>query len=352
MRVLMFLKSLRRETGIYLFLVFLLTACDLQEQANPRFPFLYSGATMGTSFSIKVSQLPETVQAESLKQRIDEVLDQVNSRMSTYLPQSELSRLNQAKAGSWLPVSEPLFTVLKKAKEISRLSRGAFDITVAPLVNLWGFGPDPMTFTSPDDEQIKSGMKQTGHELFELDVDKLAVRKQIDELNLDLSALAKGYAVDLVALVLEDYEIDRYMVEIGGEIKLKGTNLENKAWRIAIEKPTADRRMIQKIVPVTDISMATSGDYRNFFEEDGVRYSHTIDPRTGRPISHQLASVTILAEQCMDADAWATALTVLGPDEGFRLAEEQNIAALLITKTTEGFVEKSTAAYQKYFEVK
>jgi FAD:protein FMN transferase len=348
----MFLKSSRRETGIFLFLVFLLTGCDLPEQVNASFPFLYSGATMGTSFSIKVSQLPESVQKEVLKQRIDDLLEQVNDQMSTYLPQSELSRLNKAEAGKWIVVSEHLFAVLKKAKEINRLSGGAFDITVAPLVNLWGFGPGPMKFRSPTADQIESKMKRTGSELFELNVETLTVRKKIDELHLDLSALAKGYAVDLVASVLDDYAIDRYMVEIGGEIRLKGTNLEDKAWRIAIEKPTADMRMIQKVLPVTDVSMATSGDYRNFFEENGVRYSHTIDPRTGRPITHKLASVTVLSEHCMNADAWATALTVLGPDEGFKLAEEQNIAALLIIKTTEGFVEQSTTVYQKHFEVK
>ncbi|WP_031432777.1 FAD:protein FMN transferase [Methylomarinum vadi] len=307
---------------------------------------------MGTSFSIKVSQLPKTVAHEALVQQIDELLSLLNRQMSTYLPDSELSLFNSSQSTEWQPASPALFQVLAEAKRVNKQSRGAFDVTVGPLVNLWGFGPDPISFVAPPEDQIAAKLHLIGSNHLFLQDDGLAIRKDIPQLYLDLSALAKGYAVDRVALLLEQQGIENYLVEIGGEIRLKGVNIQGKPWRIAVEKPAADSRMIQKVLPVSDICMATSGDYRNFFEVDGVRFSHTIDPRTGRPITHKLASVTVLSQTTMTADAWATALTVLGPVQGFELAQQKNIAALFIIKTDAGFMEKSTSAFNDFFEVK
>ncbi|PKM38440.1 MAG: FAD:protein FMN transferase ApbE, partial [Gammaproteobacteria bacterium HGW-Gammaproteobacteria-10] len=183
-----------------------------------------------------------------------------------------------------------------------------------------------------------------------LRTEPLSIKKDHSDLYIDLSAIAKGYGVDQVGLLLEKKGINDYLVEIGGELRLRGRKPDGNDWRIAIEKPTSEQRMIQKIVSITDISVATSGDYRNFFEAEGVRFSHTIDPRTGRSINHNLASVTVLSETAMEADAWATAFMVLGAEQGLRLAEQQHIPVLFITKTEKGFSETSTSAFSDYFK--
>ncbi len=348
----MHIKSIKLGAGFGLLLFFLLSGCDIQSHSNKPYPFQYSNGTMGTSFSIKVSRLPESVTEEELIRQIDVLLQDINAQMSTYLSDSELSRFNVSQSTEWQSVSPPLLEVLSAAKQVYKQSSGAFDVTVGPLVNLWGFGPDPMTFVAPPQQRIDQMLQIIGSDHLQLDEVENLVKKDIAGLYIDLSALAKGFAVDQVALLLEQQGINDYMVEIGGELRLKGLNIQQKPWRIAIEKPAADRRMIQKVLPVTDIGMATSGDYRNFFEVDGVRFSHTIDPRNGSPITHRLASVTVLNEAAMVADAWATALTVLGPADGFQMAEEMKLPALFIIKTDDGFTEKSTSAFIEFFEAK
>jgi thiamine biosynthesis lipoprotein len=241
-----------------------------------------------------------------------------------------------------------LFEVLKAAQKISKLTQGAFDISIAPLVNLWGFGPDEMTYTVPEEGEIKQQLNQIGYQHLLLSDKADKIKKMIPSLILDLSALAKGYAVDQVALLMERSNISSYLVEIGGEIRLKGKNVDGQLWRIAIEKPMPDNRVIHKVLPISNIAMATSGDYRNYFEKDGIRFSHTIDPRTGYPVTHKLASVTILSENTMEADALATAIMVLGPNDGYQLAEKKQIAALFLIKTGTGYEEKSTSEFINY----
>ncbi len=327
-----------------MFLFFLLSACD-NNYAQKSYPFAYHGQTMGTSFSIKSSRVPEGFNAEQLKQQINEHLAAINGQMSTYLEDSELSVFNRSRSTDWQPVSQALFTVLSTASKISGKTQGAFDITVGQLVNSWGFGPDPMTFIAPKQAIIEQEMQQMGYQHLHFRPEQMSIRKDIPELYIDLSAIAKGYAVDQVADILETAGLEDYLVEIGGELRLKGGNLSNEPWRIAVEKPTPEKRMIQTVFPFTNTALATSGDYRNFFEVDGVRFSHTIDPRTGHPIKHKLASVTVLNQACMEADALATAFMVLGPDEGYQLAEQEGIAALFIIKTEQGFDEKATSAF-------
>ena len=326
------------------FPVFLLSACE-QQGGTKKYPLDYSEAIMGTSFTIKVSALPSSLKSDELKLRIKDLLDKLNGQMSTYQHDSELSLLNKNQSTQWVPVSAALYSVLKEAKNIADLSQGAFDITVGPLVNLWGFGPDQMSFEVPDERLIQQQLTKTGYQHLLFDDNKQQVRKELPDLYIDLSAIAKGYAVDRVGLLLEKHGIADYMVEIGGELRLKGKNIAKRPWRIAVEKPTADKRMIQKVLPLSDISLATSGDYRNFFEQGGVRFSHTIDPRTGKPITHKLASITILSDTTMKADALATALMVLGPEQGFKMAEEEKIAALFIIKKDDMFIEKSTSSF-------
>lgn len=340
----------RRGVGIILLLVFLLSGCS-DQAAKKQYPFSINDLTMGTSYSVKVSSLPEGLAPEQLREEIKTSLQHINAQMSTYRQDSELSLFNASRSIDWQSVSEDLYKVVDTAKKISELSVGAFDITVGPLVNLWGFGPDPMTFTAPAQVLIDQKMKLIGYQHIELRAESLAIKKNIPELYIDLSAIAKGYAVDRIGMLLEAHDIADYLVEIGGELRLRGNNLQGEPWRIAIEKPTPEQRMIQKIVPISNVAMATSGDYRNFFEVDGVRFSHTIDPRTGRPITHKLASVTVLHETTMEADALATAFMVLGPEEAFKLAEWKHIAALFIIKTEQGFDERSTSTFSETIKV-
>jgi len=344
------LRTIRRGSVFLLLLVFLLSACDKQEEKS-KYALHYSDAVMGTSFTIKVPQLPASLSNDEAKTQIKTLLDVLNGQMSTYQSDSELSLFNKSQSTEWKIVSPSLYSVLKQAKTISELSKGAFDITVGPLVNLWGFGPDPMKYIAPNDGEITDKLLKVGFRFLHFDEKTKKVKKQNPELYLDLSGIAKGYAVDQVGLLLEKQGISNYMVEIGGELRLKGKNSKNKPWRIAIEKPSSDRQTIQKVLPLSDISLATSGDYRNFFEANGVRFSHTIDPRTGKPITHKLASITILSDTTMKADALATALMVLGADEGYRIAEEENIAALFIIKTKDGFVEKLSPSFLNKLQV-
>ncbi len=306
---------------------------------------------MGTSFSIKLSSYTDHIPKKKLKKQIDELLDDINQCMSTYLKESEVSRFNHSRSIDWQHESEDLIRVLVEANNVSELTQGAFDVTVGPLVNLWGFGPDPRIFKSPEKNKVERVLNQIGYKKLIIDKELQRIKKTIPDLYLDLSALAKGYAVDKVAELLEKHGFSNFLVEIGGELRLKGKNINGNPWRIGIEKPVVNNRLIQKVLPVTNISMATSGDYRNFFEDNGVRFSHTIDPRTGKPITHKLASVTIFADTTMKADAFATAMMVLGPKKGFEFAEQQKIAAYFLIKTDDDFKEQITSAFENLLEV-
>ncbi len=341
----------KRGLSLILVLVFLLSGCANNSNVE-KYPFSYSGPTMGTSFSIKVSQLPEGVRVKEIESLIKRRLFEINQLMSTYIMDSDIANINTSRSTELQFISPDLFTVIATAQDISELSGGAFDITVGSLVNLWGFGPDKARSQAPEADEIQQVLLNTGYDKIVLTTRLLTFSKTLPALAIDLSALAKGYAVDEIAQLLEKEGISHYMVEIGGELHLKGKNLQGENWRIAIEKPSADKRELQKVVSITDIAMATSGDYRNFFEQDGQRFSHTIDPRTGYPITHKLASVTVLSDTTMKADAWATALMVLGPDEGYQMAEKQALAAFFMIKTEQGFVERATPLFSDYTEVK
>jgi thiamine biosynthesis lipoprotein len=307
---------------------------------------------MGTTYSVVIPQIPDGLTTDQLKMDIEALLEMLNQQMSTYLPNSELSAVNQAEAEQWLPVSDELFEVVQLAQTVSKQSDGAFDITVGPLVNLWGFGPieNGVTVSEPTAAEIADASSSIGYQYFELDHESLSLRKNVQGLYLDLSAIAKGYGVDKVATYLDGLNITNYLVEIGGELRARGVSHRGDAWRIALEKPQAGERDIQRIVVLSDFAVATSGDYRNYVEYNGKRFSHTIDPRKGKPVSHRLASVTVLAEQAVLADAWATALMVLGEEEGYKLAEEQGLAAYFLYKQDDEFLSKETSAFTRLMQ--
>ena len=333
--------------GAFGLLVLFLLACS---ERPPRAEFRHIGLALGTSFSVKVTRLPEGVDPEELRDRLDRLLEEVDERMSTYRPDSELTRFNRSRTTRWQPVSPQLARVVAEALEISRWSGGAFDVTVGPLVNLWGFGPDPRTGKKPSAEAVRAAKVRTGYRNLEVRMRPPALRKRIPELYVDLSAIAKGWAVDRLAEYLERQGIGDYLVEIGGELRLKGRSPRGGPWRIAIEKPVAGVRAVGKILTLTDTAVATSGDYRNYFEVDGRRFSHTIDPRTGYPVSHRLASVTVLRHTCMRADGLATAFMVMGPEQGYARAEAENIPVLFLVKDEGGFRERATSAFRQIIE--
>ena len=325
-------------------LLLLTTACAPPAAVSTR--HVFQGSTMGTTFTVTVvGPLPGSV-ADRLRGDVEVTLAQVDGAMSTYDPDSELSRFNRWRRTDWFALSPPTFEVFRHAQEVSRLTQGAFDVTVAPLVDAWGFGATGPVASVPTDTDVKALLADVGQPMLEMDDDARRIRKSRPAVQSDLSALAKGYAVDRVAALLDGGGdlVEGYLVEVGGEVRARGRNEDGRRWRVGIERPVDGPPSIQRILALTDAALATSGDYRNFFEHEGRRYSHTIDPRTGYPVDHGLASVSVVAESCVRADALATALEVLGPEAGFALAQEQGWAVLLITREADGTLTEQTTA--------
>ena len=309
------------------------------------------GSTMGTQFSVKLPNGLGDQDAENVQKAVEAVLDHVDETMSTYRPDSELSRFNSSTTTEWYPVGPNLCGIVELSLQTSRQSDGAFDITVGPLVDLWGFGPGEIITEPPDDNAINSLLAVTGFEHVHTDCSLPVIRKDLADLQLDLSAIAKGYAADSVASLLSTLGFEDFLVEIGGELRIRGLNAKGDPWAIGIEAPLPDVRKPHAVVHLTDTAMATSGDYRNFFEADGKLYSHTIDTRTGRPVTHTLASVTVVENEGWRADAMATALLVMGPEEGLAFAERENMAVLMLLRTDDGIEERQTAAFAKLRDI-
>ncbi len=295
------------------------------------------GHTMGTTWSVKIAEgdLGDAARSMLLRE-IEAELERVNALMSTYREDSELSRFNAHASLEPFEASRETVEVFEIAQSISRDSDGAFDVTVGPLVAAWGFGATDRPPEPPSDAERKALAERVGFEKLRVDAEARTLTKLHPKLECDLSAVAKGYGVDRVALLLERKGHRDHLVEIGGELRAKGTRLDGRVWRVGIERPDAMTRTSQEIVDLRDVSLATSGDYRDYYEIDGQRISHTIDPRASRPIDHRLASVSVLHRDAASADALATTLNVLGPQAGFRFAKERNLAALLLVREGDG----------------
>ncbi len=307
-----------------------------------------NGRTMGTTYSVKYRPAPDTPSLPELQREVDAVLAEINHTMSTYDPESELSRFNRLRTTDWVSASASLRDVLKAAKEVGAQSEGAFDITVGPLVNLWGFGPEVHPDRIPLETDIAAARTRSGLDKVSLSEIQQAIRKHLPDVFLDLSGIAKGYGVDRVAELMTAHGIGHYMVEIGGEIRVRGHKEHDTPWRIAIEKPLAGERSVHMMLALSDIALATSGNYRNFFEIDGRRYSHTIDPTTGWPVDHHLVSTTVLAETSMRADAWATAFQVLGLERGMAIAERLHLPVLFVIEHDGQYEERVCCGFQRY----
>lgn len=300
------------------------------------------GQTMGTTYSIKLSPAPDRAMRTKLKQAIEKRLDVINAQMSTYRPDSDLTRFNRTLSTDWQQLPPPVVELVEQANRISQLTGGRYDISVGPLVNLWGFGNTGDRNTPPSQQEIDEVTKRVGYQQLHSRRTPPALRKSVAGLQIDLSSIAKGWAVDEIAGLLRAKGVTNFLVEIGGELRAQGEKAPGRPWQIAIERPSYDTRLVQRVIALNDTAMATSGDYRNFFTDGGRMYSHTIDPATGQPVEHRLASVTVLAENCAAADAWATALLAMGDRLAPDLADSRNLKALFIIRSADGLIETTS----------
>ncbi|MEO7775779.1 MAG: FAD:protein FMN transferase [Steroidobacteraceae bacterium] len=316
--------------------VTLLALLLLQGCATAHVEQLLRGHTMGSEWTVKLAGAPRE-DAAMLAAGVQQRFDAVVAQMSTYEPGSDLSRFNQSPPDAWQRLPPELFAVLGYALQLARDTDGAYDPTIGPLVNLWGFGPDPKRNTTPDADAIRAARARVGWRRIELDAGNRSARHAPDTY-VDLSSLAKGFGVDEVARYLDAQGVTDYLIDLSGKLRAGGVNARRVPWRVAVERPgpdgndSLDAITTDAAVDLTDRAVASAGDYRRFFIADGRQYSHIIDPVSGVPVGHALASVTVLAADCLTADALATALLVLGPEAGLAHARRHRIAALFVIR--------------------
>jgi FAD:protein FMN transferase len=302
----------------------------------------FSGATMGTRYRVTVVGDVST----DLQTKVDSRLAEINSLMSTYDPESELSRFNKSQSNDWFEVSDETAKVVEFALQVSKATDGAFDPTIGPAVNLWGFGPAGRRGKPPSRSEIEAVKNLIGYQQLTFRSKPPALKKTNSEICLDLSAVAKGYAVDEISYLLANAGYDSHLIVLGGEVHARGTKPHGAKWEIGIEEPDQAGEPMRRSVFLVDMAVSTSGDWRNSFNHDGVRYSHVIDPITAKPVVHKLASVTVFANSSMQADAWSTALMVMGADRGTEWCDARDVAALFFIRGGDKTIEirKSAAA--------
>ncbi|WP_052063460.1 FAD:protein FMN transferase [Nitrincola sp. A-D6] len=339
---------MRSMRSLYLLLVLLclmLLAGCAETETPPEVKRL-EGGIFGTTWVVSVADPITDEELIALRQGIEETLERVDWQMSTWKPESELMQLNDHPVGEWMAVSAELMQVLSLSQTISAQSDGAFDVTVGNLVNLWSFGPQQRPDAIPDPGQLQASLETAGYQGLQLDAAAGQARRQQDFF-IDLSGVAKGFGVDEVARYLTAQGLSHFLVNIGGEMVASGEREPGQSWRIGIELPHSGVQVAHHIIPVKDMSVATSGDYRNYFEVDGQRFSHTINPLTGWPIDHRVASVTVLTPENANADAWATAMMVLGTD-GLPLAESLGLRVLMLERNAGDWTTHLSSAMVAY----
>ncbi|QIR26679.1 FAD:protein FMN transferase ApbE [Kluyvera genomosp. 3] len=320
--------------------VILLTGCDnASAPATPKAAVtVLEGKTMGTFWRVSVVGVDKS-RAEELRTKVQTQLDGDDRLLSTWKNDSALMRFNHSRSTTPWPVNEAMADIVTESLRIGRKTQGAMDITVGPLVNLWGFGPDKQPVSTPTQAQIDAAKARTG--LDKLTVinraDRQYLQKSIPDLYVDLSTVGEGYAADHLARLMTEEGISRYLVSVGGALVSRGMNADGQPWRVAIQKPTDRENAVQAIVDINGHGISTSGSYRNYYELDGKRISHVIDPQTGRPITHKLVSVTVIAPTALEADAWDTGLMVLGTEKAQQVVREQGLAVYMIMKKGDGF---------------
>lgn len=305
-----------------------------------------SGPTMGSTYTIKFVSTSTTPAVDTAGVAVNEILDEVDRQMSTYRADSDLSRFNQLPAGSCQSMPQPVLELVSYAQQLAQNTDGQFDITVAPLLKVWGFGPQSRGKAIPTPAEIEQARAQMGYQHLQIRDNQLC--KEI-ELQLDLNSIAAGYTVDRVVKKFEQLGISSYLIEITGELIAKGKKPDGSPWRIAIEQPQDNQRVAQRILEIDGWGVNTSGDYRNYFEENGVRFSHTLNAKTGAPIAHKVAAVTVIDRSAMVADALGTVLLILGLEEGMQYSQQHDVAAMFIVREGDTFVSYNSPKFDLLF---
>ncbi|ALV91655.1 MULTISPECIES: FAD:protein FMN transferase ApbE [Pantoea] len=323
-----------------------LSGCD---QAPTRSAMVLEGKTMGTVWRVSLAGV-EPQRKDALQQVIQQQLDQDDHALSTWKKDSVLSRFNQYQGSDPQPISADMADIVVEALRIGKKTSGAMDITVGPLVNLWGFGPVKQPAHTPTDAEINAAKAQTGLQHLHViqTVDGQWLQKDLPTLYVDLSTMGEGYATDHLARLMEQQGITHYLVSVGGAVLSRGLNASNQPWRVAIQKPTDRENAVEARVDLQGHGISTSGSYRNYYELDGKRISHVIDPATGRPIDHKLVSATVIATTALEADGWDTGLMVLGTERAKALALKEHLAVYLITKQGEGFTHWMSPQFKSF----
>jgi thiamine biosynthesis lipoprotein len=308
------------------------------------------GNTMGGTWSVKLRRLPPKVARSTIQHWLQGCLDDLEAALTTYDEASPVRRFNAHRAIDWFPVPAHVAQAVLTAERVSRESDGAFDATIAPLVNLWGFGPTRRAVPFgevPPEGAITAARAHVDYRKLHVRTTPPAHRKDDPELEIDLSAVGKGYAAHFLALNLDARGLGDYLIAVGGELRAHGQTPDSRPWPVGIEVPTPDTRRVLLTLPLRDAALSTSGDYRNFVDVAGQRVSHEIDPRTGRPVTGLLASVSVVHPDSAYADAMATGLMVLGPDDGFRLAGKLHLAALFVLRGPQRFETRATPEFER-----
>ncbi|WP_205647150.1 FAD:protein FMN transferase [Aeromonas jandaei] len=334
---------------LLLTLLLTLTGCQPQPPAQTRI----QGKTMGTYFVVTLSD-PFPGGEPALKSEVENLLARMNSEISTYDPDSLISRFNKGPANTPFVIPAAMAQIVRQGIDAGHLTNGKLDVTVGPLVNLWGFGPDKRPVKRPDEAAIAAARHKVGIDKLTLTPqgDHFLLEKSIPELYLDLSTLGEGAASDEIAALLESKGVNNYLIEVAGAVRSKGHNSKGSPWRVAIVEPSDQPGAFSDIVIPNGMALSTAGSYRNYYELDGQRYSHIIDPATGQPITHKLVSASVITPTALEADALDTALMVMGPTEAMAFAKQHKLAVYLIVKTDKGFKATHTPQFAPYLAEK
>jgi len=330
---------LSRRLGGLVVLICLLSGCGHGDSMES-----FSGPTMGSTYSIKYVRRSGLPAQADVRVEVEKILADIDRQMSTYRSDSDIERFNALPASRCQAMPTSILELIRVGEQLSVQSDGSYDLTVEPLLNLWGFGPQARGEKVPTAEALAEARKRVGHQHLRIEGDRLCKDAAVE---VDFNSIAAGYAVDMIAARLEAMGIHDYLAEATGELKASGHKADGSPWRIALEEPRDDRQVAERVIAVDGFGLSTSGDYRNFFEQDGQRFSHTFDARSGAPVSHKLASVTVIHPSALMADGLSTLLLILGPERGWDYAEKHDIGAFFVIRADTGFVTRSSHAFER-----
>ncbi|WP_212625183.1 FAD:protein FMN transferase [Pseudomonas sp. PP3] len=327
------------RVGVFVLLFGLLSGCGDGDSMES-----FGGPTMGSTWSIKYVRQAGAPHQEEVRGEVEKILADVDWQMSTYRSDSDIERFNQLPANRCQKMPASILELVRVGEQLSVQSDGSFDLTVAPLLNLWGFGPQAREDKVPTAQALADARQRVGHGHLRIDGNQLCKDAAVE---VDFNSIAAGYAVDTIAAKLEALGIHNFLVEVTGELKASGMKPDGSPWRIALEEPRDDQQVAERIVAIDAYGLSTSGDYRNYFVQGGKRYSHTFDARTGAPVSHALASVTVIHPSALMADGLSTLLLILGPERGWDYAEKHDVGAFFVIRADTGFVTRTSHAFER-----